>query len=270
MKGGVIPRGLIVSSSVRPSSGRPSALPLRPSAAPRPSTTPLIPSEYPLVDEFFKYLEDAEFDKALCALYNLYNTLPFHVINEILRSNSFKIRYEDNFYTKELKKNYHGFISCNIHANRKYIIFLSYIFKKLMKGGFIYCNGTRKYFVYSREKSRVHILTVLKKFLGYLDTACVNTTSYPITAERYDEISKGKATGVTHEERAMFEIVSNLKTLAKNTEFQSLKDILHNMTTKNQEENIVSYQMNTTVLSRFIRQSYTDFLEDKEVSEMSE
>ena len=37
-----------------------------------------------------------------------------------------------------------------------------------------------------------------------------------------------------------------------------MKDILHNMVSRG---DITSYSMNTTVLSRIIKQSYTDFLQ---------
>ena len=243
-------------SSVRPPSSRPSGGISKP------------PSTHMLVNKFFKHLEDAEFDKALCELYNLYNSLPSHVINEIIRSNYFKERYEDIFYKKDVITNYHGFTSCNIHAKHKYIIFLSYIFKKLIHADFIFCNRKRQDFVYTIDKTKIRMLTVLKRFLGYLDTACVNTTSYTITAERYDEISQGTAINVTPGEWAIYEIVSNITRLKDS--FESLKDILDNMTLNNHHGSVVSYNMNTTVLSRLIRQTYTYFLEDKEVSDIPE
>ena len=253
LKGGVRP------SSVRPS-GRPSVRPsVRPSDRPSGGISKP-PSTHMLVNKFFKHLKYAEFDKALCELYNLYNSLPPPEINEIMLSTSFKTKYEDEFYTKVFNTNYDGTINCNIHANRKYIIFLSYIFKKLIHGGYIVCNGKPQYFVYSKDKSRIRILTVLKRFLGYLDTACVNTTSYTITKTRYDEILEGTATGVTDGELAIYEIVSYVYTLMPL--YPSLNHIIDNITTTDEAGNIVSYHMNTTVISRIIKQSYTDFLED--------
>ena len=264
LKGGVRP------SSVRPSGSRPSDRPSGGISKP--------PSTHMLVNKFFKHLEDAEFDKSLCELYNLYNSLPSHVINEIIRSNYFKERYEDIFYKKDVITNYHGFTSCNIHAKHKYIIFLSYIFKKLIHADFIFCNRKRQDFVYTIDKTKIRMLTVLKRFLGYLDTACVNTTSYPITAERYDQISQGTAINVTHGERAIHDIISGLYKLydlrLRFPQYAAVQYILDNMTTTDEMRNIVSYHMNTTIISRFIRQSYTDFLkvipEDEEVSDIPE
>ena len=129
----------------------------------------------------------------------------------------------------------------------------------MVKGGFIRCNGIRQDFVYNRDKSKIRMLTVLKRFLGYLDTACVTTTSYPITIKRYDQILNRTATEVTKEEYAMYEIVSNLQILV--TLFPSLQNILDTMTLNNPDGSIVSYNINTTVISRLIRQSYTVFLE---------
>ena len=246
--------------SPRPSSNlssRPSSIPSSGSIF-KQSTTP---REEKLIDSFFRNLEEEEenFEKTLCVLYHLYNSLSRDKLNEILHSNSFKIRYEKAFYTKDLKINYDGFKSCNIRANSKYILFLSYIFKKIVKGGFIRCNGIRQDFVYNRDKSKIRMLTVLKRFLGYLDTACVTTTSYPITIKRYNQILNRTATEVTKEEYAMYKIVSILQILVK--WFPSLQNILDTMTLNNPDGSIVSYNINTTVISRLIRQSYTVFLE---------
>lgn len=279
LKGGVRPSSVRPSDSVRPSVIPPSSRPsssrppssrpssVRPSDRPsggisKPPSKP--PSTHMLVNKFFKHLEYAEFDKALCELYNLYNSLPSDEINEILRSNSFKIRYENIFYKKDVITNYHGFTSCNIHAKHKYIIFLSYIFKKLIHADFIFCNRKRQDFVYTIDKTKIRMLTVLKRFLGYLDTACVNTTSYPITAERYDQISQGTAINVTHGERAIYDIISGLYELydlrSIFPQYAAVQYILDNMTTTDEIRKIVvSYHVNTTVLSRFIRQTYTAF-----------
>lgn len=271
LKGGVGFSGVRPSDSVRPSVIPPSSRP--PSSRP-PSSRPSSdrpsggiskpPSTHMLVNKFFKHLEDAEFDKALCELYNLYNSLPSDKINEIIRSNYFKERYENIFYKKDVITNYHGFTSCNIHAKHKYIIFLSYIFKKLIHADFIFCNRKRQDFVYTIDKTKIRMLTVLKRFLGYLDTACVNTTSYPITAERYDQISQGTAINVTHGERAIYDIISGLYELYglrfRFPQYAAVQYILDNMTTTDEIGKIVvSYHVNTTVLSRFIRQTYTAF-----------
>jgi len=104
------------------------------------------------------------------------------------------------------------------------------------------------------------MLKMLKRFLGYLDTACVNTTSYTITKKRYDEISQRTATGVTDGEWAIYEIVSSI--IYNEAKFKSLEHILDNMTLNNDDGSVASYNMNTTVLSGFIKQTYTDFLKD--------
>ena len=228
--------------------------------------------EEKLFDSFFRNLKEEKenFEKTLCALYNIYNSLQPDKINKILHSSSFKIRYEKAFYFRKETTNIFDVKSSNLHANSKYILFLSYIFKKNLEGEFIRCNGIRQDFVYNKHKFKIRILSVLKKFLGYLDTACVCTISYTITKERYDQILNGTAQEILDGERAMCEIVSNLQELAKNPKLKSLRHILDTMTRFNYNRSVASYNINTTVVSRLIRQSYTDFLEDKEVSEMSE
>ena len=180
-----------------------------------------------------------------------------------MHSISFKTRYESAFYSEKVKTNMHGIKIYNIQPNEKYILFLRYIFKKVVEGGFIRCNGSRQYFVYSGDESKIRILQVLENFLGYLDTACVLTTSYSITKERYDQISHnfktGVTKGVTKEEKAAYDIVSTLLELIST--YPSLEDILDNMTLNNADRSVASYNINTTVLSIFIKQTYTDFLE---------
>ena len=56
----------------------------------------------------------------------------------------------------------------------------------------------------------------------------------------------------------MYEIVSSLQRLV--TMFPSLQYILDTMTLID-KGSIFSYNINTTVISRLIRQSYTDFLD---------
>ena len=176
-----------------------------------------------------------------------------------MRSNIFKTTYESAFYSEKETTNIHGIKFYNFQPKEKYILFLRYIFKKVVEGGFIRCNGSRQYFVYSGDESKIRILQVLENFLGYLDTACVLTTSYSITKERYDQISRGVETGVTKEEKAAYDIVSTL--LEHRPTYPSLEHILDNMTLNNADGSVASYNINTTVLSIFIKQTYTDFLE---------
>lgn len=256
LKGGV--RQSVIPSVTGPSV-RPSAAPLRHSASLsfKKSYTDT------LIDSFFRNLKKSKFPEALCELYKLYNSLTYSDINKIISSESFKEEFQKTFYIQTKTKNQDGVTSCNFSANTNYIYFLSYIFKKLAEGHFIYCNGKRQYFFYSKhkehEKDKIPILTVLKRFLGYLDTACVTTMSYTITKERYEEISQGQAQGILDGEYAMYDIVSSLQRLV--TMFPSLEYILEAMTLNNRDGTIASYNMNTTVLSTLIRQSYTDFLD---------
>jgi hypothetical protein len=259
LKGGV--RQSVIPS-VRPNA-RPSAAPVRQSASfkqPQPSR------EEKLFDSFFLNLEEEEenFEKTLCALYNIYNSLSRDKINQILHSSSFKTRYEGAFYFRKETINQYDVTSYNLHPKSKYILFLSYIFKKMVEGEFIRCNGIRQDFVYNKHQFKIRMLSVLKIFLGYLDTACVCTISYPITGERYNEIVNRIATGVTKEEYAMYEIVSSLQRLVKM--FPSLQDILDTMTLIH-DGIIFSYNINTTILSRLIRQSYTELLDTRTVVE---
>ena len=79
----------------------------------------------------------------------------------------------------------------------------------------------------------------------------------PIENKRYNEIKSRYPS--SKEESALVEIIDSLYTLIPI--FSSLQHILDNMTTHNDDGSIAVYSINTTVLSRFIKQSYTDFLE---------
>jgi hypothetical protein len=216
--------------------------------------------QYKLINSFFHHLRDMKFPQALCALYNLYNSLPYMEINDIINSESFKTRYEETFYTQEIKQSLGGVNYCNTRPKKNYIYFLAYIFKKIIKGGFIFCNGKKQYFVYSKDKQKIRMLAVLKRFLGYLDTACVITISYSISIEKYKSIDDNpRHNSASDEEKALYDIVSTL--IKFSPIFPSLKDILDNMESRDRSTGrIVSYNMNTTVLSSIIKQSYTDFL----------
>ena len=129
-----------------------------------------------------------------------------------------------------------------------------------MEGGFIFCNENKQYFVYSRDKQKIRMLAVLKRFLGYLDTACVITISYSISIEKYKSIDDNpRHNSASDEEKALYDIVSTL--IKFSPTFPSLIHILRNMESRDRSGHIVSYNMNTTVLFSIIRQSYTDFLE---------
>jgi hypothetical protein len=182
-------------------------------------------------------------------------------INNIINSESFKTRYQETFYTQEIKQSLGGVNYCNIRPKKNYIYFLAYIFKKIMEGGFIFCNENKQYFVYSRDKQKIRMLAVLKRFLGYLDTACVITISCSISIETYNSIRYDpRGNSASDEEKALYDIVSTL--IKFSPTFPSLRHILDNMESRDRSTGrIVSYNMNTTVLSSIIKQSYTDFLE---------
>ena len=222
-----------------------------------------------LINSFFYHLRDMKFPEALCALYNLYNSLPYMEINDIITSESFKTRYQETFYDQEIKQSLGGVNYCNTRPKKNYIYFLAYIFKKIMEGGFIVCNGKKQYFVYSKDKQKIRMLKVLKRFLGYLDTACVFTISSTISIETYNSIHDNpRGNKASDEEKALYDIVSTLIKFSRkispnlSPKFPSLQHILDNMETRDRSTgHIVSYNMNTTVLFSIIKQSYTDFLE---------
>ena len=254
LKGGVPPR-----SSSRPSS-RSSVMPsLRQSLINKQQVQGVKTKQEVITDTFFKHLRKSEFPEALCALYKLYTEFSHDEIKSTLLSRDFKKQYEKTFYHLKQKVNPFGVLHCDAEARANYIYFISYIFKKIEQGGSIFCDGKELPFVYSIDKSNPSILTILKRFLGYLDTLCLATVSYTITADRYNEISIGSGTPPTNEENALCEIINNLKLLQ--VKYPSLVHILDNMKTHNIDGTIASYSMNTTVLSRFIKQTYTDFLE---------
>ena len=233
-----------------------------------------------LINLFFENLKTSHFPEALCALYKLYTLFPYEQLKTKIYSSDFKQKYQDTFYLKKNKINSFGIMHCDLQARNNYIYFLSYIFKKLAEGASINCDGKELPFLYSIDKTKPSILTILKQFLGYLDTACVTTISYSISSEQYNlykqklETSKPISTygGLDHGAIALAEIIYSLNQLIQTNIFPSLQDILDNMVTKNLDGSIATYSMNTTVLSRIIKQSYTDFLEkiSEEVEEVEE
>ena len=217
-----------------------------------------------LVDLFFQNLKISHFPEALCALYKLYTLFPYHEVKSQIHSSNFKKKYQDTFYFQKNKINSFGVTHCDFQAKNNYIYFLSYVFKKIAEGASINCDGKELPFLYSYDKTKPSILSILKQFLGYLDTACVTTMSYSIPSEKYDLYRKilegsqpaSRYSELTHAEIALAQIIYSLNILIPI--FPSLQDILDNMVTSG---DITSYSMNTTVLSRIIKQSYTDFLQ---------
>ena len=220
-----------------------------------------------LIDLFFHNLKISHFPEALCALYKLYTLFPYDEVKSQIYSPDFKKKYQDTFYFQKNKLNSFGIMHCDLEAKNNYIYFLSYVFKKTAEGASIICDGKELPFLYSIDKTKPSILSILKQFLGYLDTACVITISYTIPFEKYDLYKKilqglepaSRYGELTHAEIALAQIIFSLNRLIATKRFPSLKDILGNMVTYNPDGSIASYSMNTTVLSRIIKQSYTDF-----------
>jgi hypothetical protein len=223
-----------------------------------------------LFDLFFENLKISHFPEALCALYKLYTLFPYDEVKSQIYSPDFKEKYQNTFYFQKNKLNSFGIMSCDLEAKNNYIYFLSYVFKKTAQGASIICDGKELPFLYSIDKTKPSILSILKKFLGYLDTACVTTISYTIPSEKYDLYEKiiqrleplSRYGELTHAEITLAQIIFSLNRLIDTKRFSSLRDILDNMVTYNLADgSIASYSMNTTVLSRIIKQSYTDFLQ---------
>ena len=245
LKGGVRSVSSAKWTDVRPSSVQPhrpsSAQPFRPSSAQphRPSSAqpsrpssifkkPVKTQQEVFTDVFFRHIRESEFPEALCALYKFYTQFPYSEINSTLLSRNFKEKYDKTFYRLTQKVSKFGVSHCETETTANYVYFLSYIFKKVAEGGSIVCNGKKLSFVYSKDKNNPTILTILKRFLGYLDGACFTTVSYTITADRYNKISRGLGTPPNKEEKALYEIVSSLILLQRR--FPSLEHILYNMT----------------------------------------
>ena len=261
MKGGVIPRGLIVSSSVRPSSGRPSSASVRPIIG-----TPFKPTQKTIFDkikkqnfirDFFNGLEHNHFDDALCALRTFYTCgINLYDINKVISSEEFKTKYASTFFNV-VKNGIHA----NIEPRERLMFFLSYIFKKIKEGATIHCsNGVVLHFTPGTGT----FLKTLKKFFGYLDTACVLTISYSIDKKTFDVIhgspyantgrESDKPSGVTNGQLALYDLVTSLELLAKT--YPDLKNdietLLTIMTTGIGGENPV-FSVNTTNMRTLIK-----------------
>ena len=84
-----------------------------------------------LINSFFYHLQVIKFPKALCALYNLYNSLPYTEINDIITSESFKTRYQETFYDQEIKQSVGEVNYCNTRPKKNYIYFFA-LFEKIL------------------------------------------------------------------------------------------------------------------------------------------
>lgn len=284
LKGGV--------PSVRPSA-RPSDRPRPSSASIRPIIgTPFKPpqktifdkikkkEEINLIDEqieiekqnfiryFFTGLNQNNFPVALCALHTFYTCgIDISDINKVIRSEEFKTMYATTFF--DVVKN--G-IHANIEPQERLMFFLSYIFSKLLEGSraTIPCsNGVVLHFTPGTGT----FLETLKKFFGYLDTACVLTISYEITQTIFYIIEKSNykqngvlPIGVTKGQLALYHVIQHLHFLGsinyKTAEgkmipqFPGIVALLEQMTRGVGDGRI--YSFNTTNLYSLIKMTLDD------------
>jgi hypothetical protein len=167
------------------------------------------------IDLFFKHLKILKFPEALCALHTFYTCgIDISDINKVISSAEFKIKYDETFF-KEVQKDSHT----NIVPQERLMFFLSYIFKKIVEGATIFCspNIGRPGIYLKFTAGPDSFLKTLKKFFGYLDTACVLTISYSITQEKIDiiyssgyNITSIKPDEVTYGELALYDLVRSL------------------------------------------------------------
>jgi hypothetical protein len=248
----------------------------RGSVRPRPSTgsfrpiigTPFKPPQKTIFDKkteieeqkfikyFFSGLEHNRFDSALCALHTFYTcSIDISDINKVISSEEFKTMYASKLF-KEVTKYSHT----NIEPQERLMLFLSYIFKKISEGATIRCsNGVVLHFTPGTGS----FLKILKKFLGYLDTACVLTISYSIDKTTFDVIRGStyaitgklchKPLGVTNGQLALYDLVTSLELLAeKYPEMKSDITRLLGLMTTGSGKNMV-YSFNTTNICTLIK-----------------
>ena len=177
---------------------------------------------------FFEKLESNKtFPHALCALHTFYTCgIPDVEIKGVISSDEFKRQYELMFYRNVKIPNAAGGFQVNIEAREKLILFLSYIFKKIAEGEDITCNNGINQTTLSFTPGPESFLKTLKKFFGYLDTACVLTRSYSINQSIIDKIEESTYMrtrtisdipgDVKTGQMDLYELYTNLKILAKN------------------------------------------------------
>ena len=210
------------------------------------------------IQDFFDNLKSNKtFPQALCALHTFYTCgIRDDEINEVISSYWFKRKYAETFFSNVNIPNAAGGFQVNIEAREKLILFLSYIFKKIAEGEDILCdNGDRHdeaslYFTPGSES----FLKILKKFFGYLDTACVLTISTSISKSQLDEKNKGGA--------VLSEICKNLKLLAKTypNMKRDIDELLSLMTTGTGEKKVYSFNTtNMCTLIKMTQQLFTYF-----------
>lgn len=219
---------------------------------------------------FFHNLQKYKFPEALCALHNFYTCGITHdEINYFLRSPDFKTRYDNMFFSSVQVPDIAGNVQTNMLAKERLIFFLSYIFKKIAEGATIDCvPGVVLQFTPGPNS----FLKILKRFFGYLDTACVLTISYQISQATFNEIARSEYAktgnkldnpkGVSNGQLALYELVTSLIRLAKTirTMTNDIKQLLNLMTTGFDEDRVYSFNTgNMCTLIKMIQQLFTYF-----------
>lgn len=235
---------------------------------------------------FFPNLQNYKFPEALCALHNFYTSsslqdgeITHDEINEFLRSPDFKDRYDSIFFRSVQVPDTAGGFQTNIEAKERLIFFLSYIFKKIAEGATIDCVAG---VVLQFTPGTNSFLKILKRFFGYLDTACVLTISYSIDQATFDKIARStyaktgnkldKPEGVENGELALYDLVTSLKLLAeydpvvsegpkkRRRAFSEINELLALMTTGVGKGRVYSFNTgNMRTLIKMIQQLFTYF-----------
>ena len=218
------------------------------------------------IQDFFDNLKSNKtFPQALCALHTFYTCgIRDDEINEVISSYWFKRKYAETFFSNVNIPNAAGGFQVNIEAREKLILFLSYIFKKIAEGEDILCdNGDRHdeaslYFTPGSES----FLKILKKFFGYLDTACVLTISFSIDKKTFKNISQYKKTrneslltGISNGQVALYDLYTNLLLLAEKypTMKKDIDELLIFMVQYDDKDEIHSINFNTTNMCTLIK-----------------
>ena len=209
--------------------------------------------------------EKKTFPQALCALHTFYTCgITDDEINEVISSYWFKRKYAETFFSNVNIPNAAGGFQVNIEAREKLILFLSYIFKKIAEGEYIICDtgyGVDEKSLYFTPGSE-SFLKILKKFFGYLDTACVLTISFSIDKKTFDIISQYKKTGdkrlltgIRNGQVALYDLYTNLLLLAEKypTMKKDIDELLKFMVQYDDKGEIHSINLNTTNMCTLIK-----------------
>jgi hypothetical protein len=239
------------------------------------------------IRDFFDNLQLYKFPEALCALHNFYTCGITHdEINKFLRSPDFKKRYDNMFFSIVEVPDIGEGVQTNIESQERLIFFLSYIFKKIAEGATIDCVPD---VVLQFTPGPNSFLKILKRFFGYLDTACVLTLSYQISQATFDKIARSpyantgnktdKPNRVSNGKLALYDLVTSLKLLAeydpvpvyseeskkRRRTFSEINDLLDLMTTGVGEGRVYSFNTgNMCTLINMIQQLFTYFDESDE------